>query len=213
MSKTAKMTRMRSDVQIHFSSSTTNGDEIEDFATCIEGTITCLHKKRDDETEAGKLRLFYLDMAATLETNISIFDLFDIRAETEPFYSALLDFETENFKPDLEQILGEYILDLNLLIIDRLEILPEFRGNNIGLECLRRCLQQYARGCGVVALKCFPLQFEGPGLGDPGWRRKMQLGKLSKDEKRSLAKLKKYYDSLGTRRQKSPSWIHPHLKW
>jgi hypothetical protein len=86
---------------------------------------------------------------------------------------------------------------LNLLIVDRIEILPEFRGNNIGLECLRRCLQQYAHGCGVVALKCFPLQFEGAELDDPAWRRKMQMGKLSKDHKRSLAKLKKYYASLG----------------
>jgi hypothetical protein len=29
------------------------------------------------------------------------------------------------------------------------------------------------------------------------WSREMQLGKLSRDRKRSLAKLKKYYGSLG----------------
>jgi GNAT superfamily N-acetyltransferase len=151
----------------------------------------------DEDKLVGKVRLFYLDKGAILETNIGLFDLFDIRGETEPFYSALIDHVTQEFKSDLEEILGDYIIDLNLLIIDRLEILPEFRGNNIGLECLRRCLQQYAHGCGVVALKCFPLQFEGRELDDPAWRRKMQLGKLSKDPKRSLAKLKKYYASLG----------------
>ncbi len=197
MSNTATMTRTVSDVQIHFSSSTSTGDEIEDYATSIEGTISCYEETSDEDTLVGKVRLFYLDMGAILETNIGLFDLFDIRGETEPFYSALIDHDTKEFKSDLEEILGEYIIDLNLLIIDRLEILPEFRGNNIGLECLRRCLQQYARGCGVVALKCFPLQFEGAELDDPAWRRKMQLGKLSKDHKRSLAKLKKYYASLG----------------
>jgi len=199
MSNTATRTRIRSDVQIHFSSSTTTGDEIEDFATSIEGIISCYEEMSDKDTPVGRVRLFYLDMGAILKTNIGLFDLFDIRGETEPFYSALIDHDTKEFKSDLEEILGDSIIDLNLLIIDRLEILPEFRGNNIGRECLRRCLQQYAHGCGVVALKCFPLQFEAGGFDDPAWRRKMQLGKLSRNEKRSLAKLKKYYASLGFR--------------
>ncbi|MGH9931524.1 MAG: hypothetical protein ACREA9_20135, partial [Pyrinomonadaceae bacterium] len=49
----------------------------------------------------------------------------------------------------------------------------------------------------VVALKCFPLQFECAEMGEPEWRREMQFGKLSRDSKKSLAKLKKHYGSLG----------------
>lgn len=197
MSNTATTVRTVSDVHIHFNSSTSTWGEIEDYATCIEGAITCSDERSDDDTLVGKVRLFYLDLGAILETNISDFDLFDVRSETAPFYSALIDPETGDFKSDLENTLGEYILGWNLLIVDRIEILPEFRGQKIGLECLRRCLQQYARDCGVVALKCFPLQFEGAELDEPAWRRKMQLEKLSTDHKRSLAKLKKYYASLG----------------
>jgi hypothetical protein len=197
MSDDATIARPDTGVDIKFSSSTSTWDEIEDYATCIEGTISCFEEMRNDDRLVGKVRLFYLDIGATYDTNIDVLDLFDIRGETEPFYSALIDHETGDFRSDLESILGEYILGLNVLIVDRLEILPEFRGNNIGLECLRRCLQQYARDCGVVALKCFPLQFEDKGISEPAWRRKMQLGKLSKDHKRSSAKLTKYYGSLG----------------
>jgi hypothetical protein len=197
MGNTATIARTVSDVHLQFNSSKSTWGEIEDFATCIEGTITCSEERSDDDTLVGKVRLFYLDLGAILETNISGFDLFDVRSETAPFYSALIDPETGDFRSDLESTLGEYILDLNVLIVDRLEILPEFRGKNIGLECLRLCLQQYARGCGVVALKCFPLQFERAELSEPAWRSKMQLGKLSRDRKRSLAKLKEYYGSLG----------------
>lgn len=183
-------------IEIEFSSSTSTWEEIEDYATCIEGTITCLEERGKDKL-VGRVRLFYLDIGATYDTNINVFDLFDIRGETEPFYSALIDHETGDFRSDVESILGEYILGLNVLIVDRLEILPEFRGKKIGLECLRRCLQQYARACGVVALKCFPLQFEDKGMSEPAWRRRMQIGKLSKDHKRSSAKLREYYGSLG----------------
>lgn len=48
-----------------------------------------------------------------------------------------------------------------------------------------------------MALKCFPLQFESAEMGKPAWRRRMEFGKLSRDQKRSSAKLKEYYGSLG----------------
>jgi hypothetical protein len=192
MSNTATTARTVSDVRIQFSSSTSTSGDIEDFATSIEGSIF-----DDDDVLAGKLRLIYLDMGAILETNISVFDLFDIRSETAPFYSALIDSDTGDFRADLESTLGEYILGLNLLIVDRIEILPESRGKKLGLECLRLCLQQYARDCGVVALKCFPLQFECAEMDEPAWCKRMEFGKLSRDHKRSSAKLRKYYASLG----------------
>ena len=183
-------------VPMRFSPSTSTWDGMDDYSTCLEVTVTCLDKK-GNERIIGKVRLFYLDLGAVFETNDSVHDLFDIRSETAPFYSALIDHKTGDFKSNLETILGEYICDLNVLIVDRVEILPEFRGKKIGLASLVWCLRQYARECGVVALKCFPLQFECAEMGEPAWRREMQFGKLSRDRKRSLAKLKKHYGSLG----------------
>ncbi|HEY2975438.1 MAG TPA: hypothetical protein VGJ48_23185, partial [Pyrinomonadaceae bacterium] len=75
MGNPATIARTVPDVQIQFNSSTSTWGEIEDYATCIEGTII-----DDDDTLVGKLRLFYLDMTARLETNISVFDLFDVRS-------------------------------------------------------------------------------------------------------------------------------------
>jgi GNAT superfamily N-acetyltransferase len=169
---------------------------MRNYSTCIEVTITRIGKK-GNERIIGMARLFYLDLDAVFDKNDSIHELFDIRSETAPFYSALIDHETADFKPNLETILGEGICDSNVLILDRLEILPAFRGKKIGLASLVWCLRQYARQCGVVALKCFPLQFEGGQIGEPAWRREMQFGKLSRDRERSLAKLKKHYGSLG----------------
>ena len=184
------------DVPMRFSSSTSRWEGMAHYSTCIEVTVTCLNKK-GNERIIGKVRLFYLDLDAVFDTNDSLHDLFDIRSETAPFYSALIDYETGDFKPNSEKVLGEYICDSNLLIVDRLEILPEFRGKKIGLASLVWCLRQYAHACGVVALKCFPLQFECAEMGEPAWRRRMEFGKLSRDHKRSLAKLKKYYGSAG----------------
>jgi hypothetical protein len=94
MSNTATMARTDSDVHIQFCSSASTWGEIEDYATCIKGTITSSEEGSDDDTLVGKLRLFYLDLGAILETNIRGFDLFDVRSETAPFYSALIDPES-----------------------------------------------------------------------------------------------------------------------
>jgi len=192
----ATKTKTVSNLQIRLSSSTRKWEGMVHYSTLIEVTVTCIDKKRNGRI-IGKARLFYLDLAAVFETKDNLHDLFDIRPETAPFYSALIDYETGDFKPNLEEVLAEYICDMNVLIVDRLEILPEFRGKKIGLASLVWCLRQYARQCGVVALKCCPLQFERAEMGEPEWRREMQFGKLSRDHKRSSAKLKEYYGSLG----------------
>lgn len=116
-------------VPMRFSSSISRWDK---YSTCIEVTFTRLDKKGNARI-MGKARLFYLDLAEVFDTNDSVHDLFDIRSETAPFYSALIDHKTGDFKPKLEKILDEYICDMNVLIVDRLEILPEFRGKKIGL--------------------------------------------------------------------------------
>jgi hypothetical protein len=63
--------------------------------------------------------------------------------------------------------------------------------------CIRRCLQQYAHGFDLVALKCFPLQFEPKQVSEREWRTRMKLEKFAKNRKQSFEKLKKYYGSVG----------------
>jgi GNAT superfamily N-acetyltransferase len=183
---------------IEFSSSASTDDDLANESICIEGTIKCLDS-HNNEIIAGNLRLFYLDMGAVCEANEDVFHLFDLRGETEPFYSELLDHETGWLKTNVEELLGGEIFGTNVLIIDRLEILPEFRGNKIGLACLNRCIQQYAHGFEVIALKCFPLQFEAESVSENGWRSKMEFAKFTKDRKKSFTKLRKYYSSIGFR--------------
>src|SRR5713226_3601518 len=93
-------------VPMRFSPSTSTWDGMDDYSTCLEVTVTCLDKK-GNERIIGKIRLFYLDLGAVFETNDSVHDLFDIRSETAPFYSALIDHKTGDFKSNLEKLLGD----------------------------------------------------------------------------------------------------------
>src|SRR5215475_386529 len=67
----------------------------------------------------------------------------DLEGATELFYSALYDSKTSEFKEFVLKLFDYEVSDINLLILDRLEILPEYRGGGLGLACLYRCMQQH----------------------------------------------------------------------
>jgi hypothetical protein len=127
---------------------------------------------------------------------------------TELFYSALYDSKTRGFKESVLKLFDYEVFGINLLILDRLEILPEYRGGGLGLACLYRCMQQYKHGCGLVTLKPYPLQFETiRGSGDKNehderkdqepWRQSLNLKVFGTDKKTCMKKLEKYYQRLG----------------
>lgn len=169
--------------------------ETEDtYLTSIEGNILY----GDEDQLAGKLNIFYADLAGAAESGYSPFDILDIESATAPYFNALFDKETGEFKETIHSAAGN-IFQENLLILDRLEILPEFRGKKLGLACIYRIIQQYRHGCGLIALKCFPLQFEAKHKHDvpDEWQKSIELEKFSKSRKTSWSKLEKYYSSLG----------------
>src|SRR5262249_5731882 len=107
--------------------------------------------------------------------------------------------KTGEFKESVLKLFGYDIVNINLLILDRLEILPEYRGEGIGLACIYRCMQQYQHGCGLIALKPFPLQFEAIGESDKQdpWWQKLALNAFGTDQKICTRKLESYYRRLG----------------
>jgi hypothetical protein len=158
----------------------------------------------DDSAQvAGRARLFVFNADAAENDGESLFDLLDRRAETAA-YIPLLGNEAGNFSSAVCQMLGEEMaLSQNMLILDRLEIFPQFRGQQLGLKYVRAAITRFGIGCRLVAIKPFPLQFEGSlgsaPVGAVG--TEIQSSPPSKsvlaEFRGAAAKLKKYYASEG----------------
>ncbi len=83
----------------------------------------------------------------------------------------------------------------DFLYIGRCEILPDYRGHNLGLWSLVNVIATFGQGSSFVFLKPFPLQFEGGNqclLGD-----KLKLDVFTKSEKKAYKKLKEHYAKVG----------------
>jgi Resolvase, N terminal domain len=72
----------------------------------------------------------------------------------------------------------------DLLIIDRVELEPKFRGHNLGLIMALRTVDYLSHGCSYVALRPFPLQFS-PRMTDKTLKQ-MRYDLFTKDEPKAF---------------------------
>jgi hypothetical protein len=174
-------------------------DDPGDYIYPICGRIA---KMADDESDivVGKFRLYYVDIASAINTGyVDVFDIFDAHSDsTADYYDSLFDPDTVGFSDNLQRLFDYEIFEQSVLIIDRLELLPGYRGKNLGLTIMRRLIQRFSAGAGVVAIKPFPLQFEQsiPAEDKSGWHAEMQLSSFRETERASIRKLRSHYSKL-----------------
>jgi ribosomal protein S18 acetylase RimI-like enzyme len=78
------------------------------------------------------------------------------------------------------------VFSRNMLILDRLEILPQFRRQHLGLRYMRAAITRFGMGCRIAVMKPFPLQFAD------------NVSKSNTaDFRAATAKLKRYYAREG----------------
>jgi GNAT superfamily N-acetyltransferase len=185
--------------------------ELEDndpshYRYVTDGTVVGIDEA-DQAAEVGRFRLSYIDVCVAMNAKAWVFDIFDCTLELCDYYPAIFDMETEGPSPELTRLFKGDIWPGNVLIFDRLEILPEFRGHNLGLVVMRRLIERFGAGAGVVAIKPFPLQRECARDEGAGWRQKMRLGDFDKDFRRAAPKLRRHYGKLGFKLMKGTPFM------
>ncbi len=174
-------------------------DDPLDYIYPIGGRIL----KIDEENEVlvGKFRLLYTDVASAVNEGFTdVFEILDAHSGTAAdYYGSTFASSGMDFSEDLRQLLDDDLFESNLLIFDRLELLPDSRGQNLGVAIMRRLIQRFSAGVGVVAIKPFPLQFESsiPAEDEDGWHEEMQLSSFQDPERDAVRKLKNHYSKLG----------------
>ncbi|MEM7038804.1 MAG: hypothetical protein AAF570_17620, partial [Bacteroidota bacterium] len=90
-------------------------------------------------------------------------------------------------KPILERY-SDMILEENLLVLERLEILPDYRGRYFGAVMLKDVIRYFADSFNLVALRAIPLLPLSWRSEEPSddWRKKLELEKF--ETNKSLAK-------------------------
>jgi GNAT superfamily N-acetyltransferase len=175
--------------------------ELEDndpshYRYVTHGTVVGIDEA-DQTVEVGRFQLSYIDVWAAVNAGASVFDIFDCTQEACDYYSAIFNIDTLGPSAALAKLFKDEVWPGNVLVLDRLEILPKFRGHNLGLVVMRRLIERFGAGAGVVAIKPFPLQHEYVREEEGQWRQRMEFDQLDKNLRRATAKLKRHYAKLG----------------
>jgi hypothetical protein len=181
-------------------------DSIYNFIRPIDGRILISSEESGDadEVEAGRFRAQYVDVDAVLNAGRSLFDLTDEHSqEMTEYHEVLFEPGPCELRRSVKKALGDDILQPNILIIQPVEILPEFRRSGLGLAEFWHLITFRSAGCGLVAMQVFPLQFretDGDGLDE--WKQRMRLTRSAfpcKTSEDGIKKLVSYYKRLGVR--------------
>lgn len=140
----------------------------------------------------GNILSYYFDVANTINCEENVFDLFDIDGSFIEYYELL--YENGSIKDEISAQMGDIIFG-NLFLIQKVEILPKFRGSKYGHKAVKRLIQQFAHGVALIVLKPFPLQFEKKRF--EALNHKSKYKSFVKDEKRAFAKIIKYWEEIG----------------
>jgi len=174
-------------------------DDPDDFLYRYQGRVVGLTDEDEHEFTVGTFRVVYADIENGSNHGLAAGEVLDGEENTCAFQE-LYDLDENHFTARIEKLCGDGILFSNLLVIDRIEILPDFRGMGIADEVIQSLIRRFGHGVGVVAVKAFPLQLEKGYRSDSkteAWRNEMALDAFPKDIAKAKRSLKGFYKRLG----------------
>ena len=186
---------------IEYSSSAAFSNAPENCSTTITGKLICRNFTEEEEFAAGEITAFYLDLGSVFAREYTPKDIFDHSQDSFHHYEVVFDSTTGEIKDAILAEHGPDIIGYNWLILNRLEILPEYRGMKLGLAAIHRTIQQFAQDCAFVSLMAAPLQVERR-IESPHkekWFAEMQLNLFPTDMAVATQRLKDYYSLVGFR--------------
>lgn len=177
------------------------GDDPTDYITEIQMDIRKLDEKGNTFQKIGQGQISLIHFGMALDQGFPLFEVMDASASILNMSEELFNIQGEE---DLWEKIEEFYdyqppLNYDVCFIERLELLPEYRGKGRGRWVIKDILERFYGSCGLVVIKAYPLQHESDqGWGeDDEWKKRMQYDKMEKDAEKARYQLYHYYQKLG----------------
>jgi len=160
----------------------------------------------------GRLLLVHLNLDEILKNDTDIFSILDTNGSLFHYYDTIIGDDSGFVELD-SLVLDHYennsedffLNSFNLLIIDKIEILPEFRGKDIVKKVIKNAGNLFL-GTDLIVLNAYPLQFDyfEESYGMDEWEKSLKLEEFSQDGEVGTDKLIKAYEKSGFVSSKKP---------
>lgn len=151
---------------------------------------------KDLET-IGHLFIDRLLFGAGINNGWGHFEIFDTEQYLMDLGSLIWDFERNDYVEPLLEFFEYDLNEVDLLYIHTVEVLPAYRGMQIGEHVIKDAANFFEAGCSLIVTDCLPLQHTGWLVTDKTWRRKMKYSLFEKDKVRAKQKVVNYLQRTG----------------
>jgi GNAT superfamily N-acetyltransferase len=172
-----------------------------DFVTEYEFAIRRVPAEAGEKQEiVGKGRLSLIQFSLAMDVGFPLHIVMDTTSSILEMSEQLFSWEKDGQPFDkLDELFDdEPIFNRDVCFIERLELLPAYRGRGIGKEVLTSIARRFYTSCGLIVVKAYPLQHEArlPNVRDE-WTKEMRLDELEQDLEQAQYQLYNWYQKLG----------------
>jgi len=146
------------DIRIHYSIQSSLGTKGNyRYQQHITGTICIADNESADSSlkQVGKIEGYKLLIDTGYNNNWGAYPIYDTDGHIAHIGKVIYDCDNEVFNPLLEMYFGG-IIERDILILSRIEILAEYRDNKIGTYAVKDFYNNFIQGCGLMVLECIP---------------------------------------------------------
>lgn len=146
---------------VNYQARSIQGNDETRWITTITGDIIAC----DDDGEerlAGRVKYYRIHANDAMDNGYRPEDILDLTSNTAHFLGTIFNSGGCFFRRKIQNLFDAEILNSDLLLVDRIEILPPFRGKNFFLQVINDGIRCIGGQVELIALKAFPLQFELP---------------------------------------------------
>jgi GNAT superfamily N-acetyltransferase len=186
----------------------------DDYIHEIAGDVAVFGSGGDILGKLGEFVVKLVDVDSAIADHESVFDVFD-QSDSTIGYFDLYEPGGWQFRESVLRVVGceDESVPCGLLIIDRLELAPPYRGKGVGLKAMECLIGRFRMGAGLVAIKPFPLQFEGAVSDEPDMLRRRGFDRYPASEAACVRRLVRHYAQIGFERvPRSPYMCLPLIR-
>jgi len=172
----------------------------DEYVLEIHGNITTTKINPDveqDSQDIGCINARLIQMGRMINDGANIFELYDSFDQyLHDIYGELFDVKNDEFTETLQRQFKDLSDGPNILLIDNVQILPQYRGKRFGLATVYRTIDVFGPWNCLVIIPLYPPQF-CEHRNNAEWKKKMQVDSFVKDEESARARLEQYWCLLG----------------
>jgi hypothetical protein len=132
----------------------------ERYCQKIDVQIMETDESGNPKTIVGSISAYKLLFDLAINKDLNLLNIADYQGEALVVAEQLYHSDRLDLKEPVEEHFNDSLGEISSPILSKIEILPAYRGRGIGPKAIKDIYNNFIQGCGLFALKVFPLLFE-----------------------------------------------------